>query len=303
MFQPSVLSVASAVQEIADCAGASADAEMRNRAFRSLVAGIKYFNGRNKWFWLQTEADPIVVVGPFGFGLTAASGVASATVASGHGVLVDDFIVGQGFRAGTRVSALGGATSLGFNITNTLTGTFQGSATANRDFYDWPSNIKQVYSFRSLGNLRFLKPAQRRYYDQAVADEYAVGVPEAYDVFAHYQRSKVRLLPPPAGADVLQLRHFRRMTVPTASGDTAALDIPQDYDFNLIAWAKWHFLTDKREDGSNQATTWLRLATEGIRTMMTDQTNLPDEAIGFVKGAARPYPARGSTRDLNFEYS
>ena len=309
IFTPSTIAFATAVEQIADAAGASADVEMRGRAFRSLQASLKYFNGRHKWVWLQQEANPIIVVAPFGVTITAdASGVASASAASGHGLLVDDFIVGSGFVAGARVTAVSGAAGataqIGFNANITgITAAFSGSVTAARDFYDWPSDFKQAYSFRSLGTLKPLWPAQRRLYDRGVTNEFTTGTPEWYDIFSHFQRGKVRLLPPPNAADVLQLRYYRRMSVPTASGTSSVLDIPDDYDFALIAWAKWHFLTDKKEARAEQATTWLNLANEGIRTMMADQTNLPDETLGFVKGPVGGWPPRGSTRGIAWEYS
>ena len=65
-----------------------------------------------------------------------------------------------------------------------------------------------------------------------------------------------------------------------------ALDIPEDYEAYPIAWAKWHFLTDKREQGGQQATTWLNLAQEGLKTMESDQTVIPDEDLMFLPGHA-----------------
>lgn len=307
MFTPSTLPIITACQEIADTVGASADTEMTTRALRSLAAAVKYLNGRYNWSWLQAEGTPVSVVAPFGFTLTAASGQASASAASGHGLVVGDVITGPYFALGTRLTALGGAsaTALHFNRANTYTGAgnVQFSATSTRDLYDLPSDFKQPYTVKLLTCTNTLLPAQRRMWDRSVTDEFQTGTPQWYDLFPSFERNKLRLLPPPAAADTLLIRYYRRMTVPSASGDATVLDIPQDYDFHLMAWAKWHFLVDKAEGRSEQASTWLSLAQEGIKQMIADQTRQPDETLGFYGHTTWPYPGRGSTSQIIWEYS
>src|SRR5689334_23322063 len=103
----SQVTVSAAIQQIADSAGASADAEMLGRSLISLNAATKYFNSRYKWNWLWTEANPIAVVAPFSVAVTASAAQVSASALPGHGILVDDWITGNGFMQGVRVTATG----------------------------------------------------------------------------------------------------------------------------------------------------------------------------------------------------
>lgn len=302
MFTPSVTTVSGAVLEIADAAGASADAERTSRAGRSLFAAIKYINGRQNWSWLLTENAPIQVTGPFTANLTAvASGAASASASAGHGVKADDIVVGDGFAVGTRVSATA-ASAIGFNFATT--GNTGSAPVFVRDFYDLPTDWKQPYTVRMIKSINTLYPAPRRAYDRSVPDEFAIGTPQWYDLFAGFQKGKIRLLPPPAQSDTLLLRYYRRMEVPSATGATSVLDIPQDYDFHLIAWAKWHFLVDQSEGRADQASTWLSLANEGIKVMLSDQMRQPDETLAFTSSTSQwNWPGRGSTREINWDYT
>jgi hypothetical protein len=304
LFTPSTIPWVSAVQSVADSAGASGDSEMTQRAHLSLRAAFQHFNARVKWNFLRAEATPINLVAPFTFNVvSASSGQASALVSSGHGLLVDDVIIGSGFIAGQRISATG-SSSIGFfaAITGFSSGTAGGyTATALRDSYDLPSDWKSEYSIRLLGSAKVLTYFGRRAYDRTVVNENQAGTPDWYDLYNSYGRSKIRVLPAPAAGDVLINRYFRRMFVASASSiATTAIDIPEDYESYPIAWAKWHFLTDKREQGGQQATTWLSLAQEGLKTMIADQADVQDEDLRFVPAHIMPQPAGGdnSTRYL-----
>ncbi len=302
MFTPSTVTVSAAIDEIADTIGGGSDAEFRTRALRSLAAGVKYLNGRQNWAWLLTEYQPVAVVAPFSVALTAAASASFASAATGHGVQVDDMISGSGLVLGSRVSATA-ASGVGFNVA--MTGdAVSGTYTITRDFYALPSDWKQPYTVKLLTSPRVLWPVQRRMYDRGVVSEIPAGTPEGYDLFAGYQKSKLRLLPPPNASDVLQLRYYRRMTVPSDATASAALDIPQDYDYHLIAWAKWHFLVDKGEGRKEQAATWLQLANDGLKVMLSDQMRQPDESLAFtpghsVGGDTWPLGARNTTWDYS----
>jgi hypothetical protein len=302
-FTYSTIPWVSAVQQVADSAGASGDGEMTTRAHNSLRAAVQYFSNRAKWNFARKEGVPAAITGPLSIAITASSGQASASALPGHGILVDDLVVGSGFLYGTRVTATG-ASGFGINVTTVYGSGLQSfNASFVRDSYDLPADYKSGYSVRLLGSQKALRYIGRRIYDRGVTDEAAAGTPERYDLFNVYGRSKVRLLPPPSAADVLLQRYYRRMTVGSASGDTTTLDIPEDYEAYPISWAKWHFLTDKREQGGQQGTTWLTLATEGLKTMLADQTVIPDEDLGFVPGHAMPDPGGGdrSTRFIDWD--
>lgn len=282
-FNPSTTNWTDAIRHISDTAGASADSEMNTRALRSLRAAFQYLNTK-KWNFARTEADPIQVVAPFTVtGVSASAGQASAACPAGHGFKVDDIVQASGFMVGTRITATAAS---GFGINGTVTGFTAGvtvvTASATRDYYDLPSNWRVGYSVRLLGSQKAIYYVQRRAYDRYATDEFSAGTPEGYDFYSVGGKGKIRLLPPPSAADVLQLRYYRRLYIGTATGDSTALDIPEDYEQTPIAWAKWHFLTDKQEGRGEQAGTWLSLAQDGLKTMLADETAIPDENLGFT---------------------
>ena len=286
LFNPSTQSVSGVCGIIADTVGASGDSDMTTRAGRSLNAAIKHFNSRCKWDWLRTEASPVSILAPFGVTATVSAGQASATAGAGHGIKVDDFLTGANFFPGTRVTATA-AGSYGFNqaVTATAAGANAVSATATRDMYDLPTDWKTPYSFKMLSGKYALYPMVRRIYDRSQPDEFVTTTPIYYDVFQTGTKGKIRLLNPPAGSDILLMRYHRRMATATATADATVIDIPQDYDEYLISWAKWHFLVDKAEGRAEQATTWLSLANEGLKTMLADQTDQPDQDLMITPGA------------------
>lgn len=305
LFTPSTIQWVTAVRQVADSAGASADSEMLNRAHNSLRASFQHFNNKVKWNFLRAENIPQQVIAPFNLNVTASAGQVSASALTGHGIEVDDVIVGPGFILGNRVTATG-ASGFGFNVA--ITG-FAGASsyviTAIRDSYGLPSDLKSGYSVRLLSSQKPLGYIGRRIYDRTISDEFSAGTPRAYDFFNLYGRSKIRLVPPPGSADVLLQRYYRRMALASASGVTSSIDIPEDYESYSIAWAKWHFLTDKADGRQDQATTWLSLAQEGLKTMIADQQSIPDEDLAFIPGhvVLNPAPGDRSTRDILWESS
>jgi len=288
LFQPSLKAVSAACQEIADSVGASADTEMLNRAGNSLNAALQHFNNRANWNFTLAEMAPIRVIAPFTVtGITASGGAASAACPTGHGIVVDDFVVGSGFGVGTRVSATAASGFGIYGLTTGFTGTATASAGFTRDMYPLASDFRAPYNFRLLGSQRYLIPVGRRLYDRSISSEQDNSSVYYYDVFMFGSRGKVRLLPSPAGADVLQVRYYRRMAMMDSvlgTGDTATLDIPQDFELYLMSWAKWHFLTDKADVPEKRSQTWLALAEEGLKTMIQSQTRQPDEDLRLIPG-------------------
>lgn len=286
LFQPSTKAVSSVAQEIADTVGASGDGEMTTRAGRSLFAALQHFNNKAAWDFLRTEATPITVFAPFSVtGVSASAGLSSAAVPAGHGLKVDDFISGSFFGSGTRISA---TAATGFGIYGTVTVTAAGvataSVTATRDMYDLPSDWKAPYTAKLLSNGSNLRYVGRRLYDRSEPNEQTTSTPYWYDLFMVGSRGKIRLLTPPAASDVMQLRYYRRMAIPTTTATADAVDIVQDYEPYLIAWAKWHFLLDKGEGRGEQMKTWFVMSQEGLKTMLASQTNIPDEGLMFTPG-------------------
>jgi hypothetical protein len=259
---------------------------MTTRSWRSLNAAIQHFNNRYKWNWLWTESPPSLVTYPFSVtGVTASGGQASAKCPAGHGLAVDDLLTGGLFGLGTRISATA-ASGFGVNLVVLGTGSSTIDITATRDYYSLPADLKSIYSVRLLSTDRALKPLPQRLWDRASMTEMVAGTTEWYSTFNFGTKGKIRLLPPPGAVDYMVIRYHRAMTTGSASASTSTLDIASDYEPYLMAWAKWHFLTDKGEGREKQATVWLALAEDGLKTMLKEQTSQPDEDVGFVPDSA-----------------
>jgi hypothetical protein len=289
LFNQSVKAISAVVQEIADSAGVSADAEMQVRAGRSLNAAIEHFNTRANWDYLLFEAPPTSIIGPFSVtGVTASPGASSALAPVGHGLLVDDLI----FANGIRVTATA-AGNFGFS---SVFGPAQATSldlTVTRDRYSLPTDFKMGYDIRMYGSLSALRPIRRRQYDRSIGSDFTPGTPVGYDIFPIAAKGKIQLLPPPGNPDAMCVRYYRRMTTITATADTAALDIPQDYEPYLVAWSKWHFLLDKGEGRMEQGSTWFTFAENGIKAILADQARVPDEDLGLIPGMYSINPSLG----------
>lgn len=299
LFQQSDLPWVSAVQEIADSAGASANHEMRVRAHRSLRASFQYLNSRTTWEYLFAHAAPIQITGPFYPPMSATAGAGSAEVGAGHGIEPDDLIGGPGLILGARVTATA-TTAVGFNVT--LTGIGAGSAftaSASRDLYSLPSDFKKPYTVHMLGTQRSIRFRRPRTFDRLISDTRQASTVYEYDVSRIAGKGKLRLLFVPNGADVLDVQYYRRMYLGTATGDTTPLDIPQDFEWTPIAFAKWHFLTDKKEN--EQAGSWFSLSERGIESMLRDNVRQPDEDLRFQPGHVRGGYSDNDTRVIPWE--
>lgn len=298
-FNNSTKTVSAVISEIAGSVGAAGDVEMSTRAMNSFNASIQYLHSRADWDFLFTQANPIAVVAPFTVtGVTASLGVASAACPVGHGFVVDDIVTFGGLSAGTRVSATAAG---GIGLTSPVVASGVYTATGIRDFYAAPADFRKPYSLRSLGQGVWLPLIRRRGYGRAISDsEFAPGTPLGYDIAPIAAKGKLRLLPPPSAADVLELDYHRRLTLASATADGTTLDMPIDYEPFVIAYAKWHFIVDKSEGRGDQMTTWLTFAENGLRTMLSDQARQPDEDLGFTAGSGGAFTSPNSTRTLDF---
>lgn len=306
LFNQSTKLVSAVIAEIADSVGASGDPEMLTRSMRSLNAAILHFNSRARWDWMQTQSPPISLVAPFTVtGVSAVSGQSSALVPTSHGLLVDDLISFTGLPLGTRVSATA-AGSIGlFSSIGSSYGTATSTdATAVRDMVSLPSDFKSMYSLKTMSNQFALRPVRRRFKNRVSSTELTPSTPIAYDQFPAGARGKVQIVPPPAYADTLQFNYYRRMTVASATADGTTLDIQQDHEPYLIAYAKWHFIADKGDGRAEQMQTWFTFAEGGLKQMLADQTTVPDEDLMFQPGASSYDVNTGmnSTRYIDWTY-
>ena len=303
LFQQSQKAVSAVCQEIADTVGASADSEMTTRAGKSLNAAIEHFNTRAKWDFLRTEASPIVVFAPFQVtGVFLSAGVGSASCGAGHGIQPYDVIQSNYFPVASRVTATA-ASGFGFVTASGVATTAQDAPTFYRDMYALPSDWKAPYTVRLQLSNRPLNYVGRRLYDRSVVNEINNTTTFWYDLSRVGETGFIRLLAPPIYNDIMQVRYYRRMTVWGATATASPLDITQDYEVYLVSYAKWHFLVDKGEGRLKQGETWMALATEGLKMMLSDQANIPDEGLMFLPGAAQPGQlGDNTTRWLPFDY-
>lgn len=305
LFTQSAKAVSAVVIEIADSAGASGDTEQKTRAWRSLQAAFEYLNTRANWDFALVEAAPSAVIGPLSLvGVSASANQTSAALPVGHGLQVDDYVSGTPFVVGTRVSATA-AGSIGLTVAVTAgigTGVQIFTITGLRDMYDLPPDFKAEYSVRLLGSQKVLRSVRQRQLGRARTSEQDTAQPVGYDVFPVGQKGKIRLARIPSFSDVMLTRYYRRLDVPSASASTALLDIPQDYEWVPIAWAKWHYLTDKANAKSDQAQVWIALANDGMKSMIADQTRRPDEDLMFIPGASYGDSTLNSMDSITWDY-
>lgn len=293
LFQQSSKALLTAQQEIADSGGVSADSDLVGKALLSFKAAIQHLNNVANWRALLTEANGISVIGPFqvsGCATTSGSTTITTTVTNGFsvaGVTKWDAITGSATVLDMQVSATG---------TTSITATLAASATVSaatltftRDLYTLPTDYKAMYTARLLSQPRGLTFIGRRPYDRTVYDQTSVATPIFYDMFREGELGKIRLIPPPSAADTLKIRYYRRMS------ETAdPIDVHVDWEPYFIAWAKWHWLTDKK-DGSERAKEWQQFANTGIAQMIKQNSNIPDEELAFIPGAATVFVNPNST--------
>lgn len=300
-FNNSTKTVSAVLAEVAGSVGASGDSDMLARALNSLNASIEYLHTRADWDFLFTAANPIAVVPPFTVtGVTASAGATSALCPVGHGFAVDDYITFDGIAVGTRVTSTA-AGNVGLSSPIVTSGVY--TATGIRDFYSVPTDFRKPYSLRSLAQGAHLPLMRRRYYDRTIqASEFEPTTPGFYDISPIAAKGKIRLLPPPSGADVLELRYFRRVTLASSTADGTTFDMPLDFEPFVIAYAKWHFIADKSEGRGDQMTTWLTFAENGLKVMLADQARQPDEDLRFAPGhvVGDAYSSVNSTRGLDY---
>lgn len=298
LFQQSSTSLTTAKQQITDSAGVSADSEMLARAALSFKAAVLHWNNLANWRALQTEYPGISVVAPFsvsGCALTSGSTTITTTVASGFNSVVKwDILSGSGTVLDMNVSATGGTAAAG-NVTS-ITATLAASATVTgvsltftRDLYDLPTDFKAVYTARLLSQPRPLQYVGRRVYDRIAYDQTSAGAPFLYDLFREGELGKIRMIPPPNASDTLKIRYYRRL-----SEAADPIDVHVDWEPYFIAWAKWHFLTDKK-DGSERAREWIQFAQQGVAQMLKGNTNIPDEELAFLPSHSATYTNVNST--------
>lgn len=280
-FNRSVLTFAQAQAEVAGAAGvATANTEMMTRAGNSLDAVAQRWN-RMRWKFLQAETQ-LGIVGSFtvsGCTTTDGSTTVTTTVPSGFlQVVADDLVSGGGLRPESSVSSTG-ATSITLyaSASATVTGAV---LTFRRVSLALPADYKTIFNVRLAGIPKPLVYRPRRLHDRTVIDQTSSSEPYGYDLYLVGRSGKLRILPPPSGADTVILRYYRRMTMPSQTS-SAGLDLPEDYEDVFVAAAKVHFLVDKSDRNATQWGYWNQYATEGLKEIRKDERLVEDEDLAL----------------------
>lgn len=158
---------------------------------------------------------------------------------------------------------------------------------ANDDTYDLvtdpaPDGVrpKKIYSARLKNNKRSLFYVRQREVDRAVRDQDRVDIPIAYtDVRSANGNLSIKLFPIPSGAEVMQVRVYEHIVIPTADGDT--LDLPDRYLGAVLALARYYFLIDRDADDP-RANAALQKAEQMIMLAINDDRGNPDEDIRMM---------------------
>lgn len=173
----------------------------------------------------------------------------------------------------------------------------------NKTFWDWartyapltfssgsaalPSDVRAIYNLKVDGRVCLYMNA--RAYELMTDNGQELwtiyGQPYIYDVAWHTSAESTSgwtvELQQPANSDSsgANLRYYRRLTMPTdTSGST--LDVPEDYEEGVLAWASYHYLLNHGGDPRSERTImWKQAAEEALTDAVRANQNVPDENV------------------------
>jgi hypothetical protein len=281
LFQQSGMTFALGQARVAEIADSSGDADQLTKAGYAIQAALEYWNNRYNWNYLRNIGLGIAIIAPYT--VVSATTTDSTTVTSaalfGDGttvVRVGDIVSGTGIIAETTVVTVTDTSHITLSRAATATGA--ATLTFGRSDYALPADFKQMYTARTVVSPRKLFPLNANLYDAISSTQTITGLPEAYSLFPQGGVGKIRLYPPPSTADTLIIKYQRRMTIPTTGSET--LDIPQDYEFSLLALAKGLYLADKGGNEVRQAF-WTKFGEAGLSSARAVDRANPDEDLAF----------------------
>lgn len=139
---------------------------------------------------------------------------------------------------------------------------------------------KKIHSARLKNNLRTLFYARQREWDRMVWNQESNQIPTHYaEVRSANGNLAIKLLPTPSQAELLQVRVYEHIVIPSADGDN--LDIPDRYIPAILSLARYYFLID-RDAEDVRAQVYLQKAEQLIQKAMSDDVGAPDEDVHFT---------------------
>lgn len=142
------------------------------------------------------------------------------------------------------------------------------------------TNPKQIHSARLKNNPRILYFIRQREYDRLVWNQESNSLPTHYtEMRSANSNLAIKLLPTPNTGELLQVRVFEHIVIPSADGDV--LDVPDRYLPAILALARYYFLIDRNAEDARVGV-YLQKAEQLISLAMKDDIGAPDEDIRFV---------------------
>lgn len=303
LFQQSSLTFGSAKQFIAEQASKQQTTEMKDRAGRSLQAAIKAWN-RYNWTWLQTTASLVF----------ASSGTASLPYDFREAYDLTwtgsnaRWIPARARRTGTRLysqntswadvptrydtflrggfgiisvsgaSASAGTATLGYyrKMAEPCAVSFTGARVAATGLNYLLSTATDAFANAKPGNI--IVPSAG--WATASAISTVTAITQAID--------------PGAASGLVALAYLNTSASASATGisgsigaDTHFLDIPADYEWDIMALAVFHFLGGVG-GGGDKLQQWEQLAANGLQRAMSDDSSEEDLDVAFLPPLVDP---------------
>lgn len=142
------------------------------------------------------------------------------------------------------------------------------------------TNPKKIYSARFKNNKRTLFYVRQREVDRAIRDQENVEIPIAYtEIRSANGNLNIKLIPTPSGGELLQVRIYEHIVLPSADGDV--IDIPDRYLGALLALARYYFVID-RDPEDARAQSMLAKSEQLIMNAVNDDRGNPDEDFRLI---------------------
>ena len=272
---------------------------MLAHAADAIQQAFEDWNNARHWNFAKSTAT-ITLVAPFTVASTTIVDGSTALVSSaGFGsVVVGDVVTGSGIQAETTIITKTDTSNLVMSRA-AVTPTSPATVTFNRRDYALPTatagTTKYIYNIRNPATGAVLHPADARYYDRIFDYPISAGDPQYYDLFPMGELGKIRFLPFPSAAGTIIVKQYRRLGVPSTGADV--LDIPQDFEYGILAMAKGYFALDKT-NGRELGIDWLAIGAKKLTEAIAADHKQPDEDAGFLPSSFGIQPLQALNRDI-----
>jgi hypothetical protein len=281
-FHQSSLTFAQAKAKIARAASVEADSDMLTKAGDALEAAFQTWNNRRHWNFLREThtfvTEPAFTVADCTTTINASTITTTNSFTTPKLVRIGDIVSGTSIPVGTSVRAQAASSiTVSFPMPATTTQTL----TFTRPEYSLSTTHNYIYNVRDLSTNSTVLPMDSRTLDNLVPDQTLQDAPLVYTLHQQGAQGYIRLYPIPITSHYIELKYYRRMTVPNTDG--TALDIPIDFEWGVLAEAKAIFLAEKGGyDGL--AAFWGTKAADALALAILADKKQPDDEPGFKVG-------------------